>query len=119
MNLANALIETENFEESAQCILRCFELTPSKSSLIANAKNLVPSYVQHRLFELSAKIYSCIEKYSKLTINEAFNFAMCYFTIQDYRGAIIIFKKILQQDPTDKEAEMYLSKCYSMLSDKS
>ena len=118
MNLANALIETGNFEESAQCILRCFELTPSKSSLIANAKNLVSSYVQNRLFELSAKIYSCIEQHSELTVNEAFNFAMCCFTIQDYKSAIIIFKKILQQNPTDKEAEMYLSKCYSMLGEK-
>ena len=118
MNLANTLTETGNFEESAECILRCFELTPSKSSLIANAKNLIPLYVQNRLFELSAEIYSHLEQYSKLTINEAFNFAMCCFSIQDYKRAIIVFKQILHQNPTDKEAEMYLSKCYSLINEK-
>lgn len=78
MNLANALAETNDINESAQCILRCFELTYGKRELIINARNLIPKYLNHRLFKYVINIYDYIKQQETLTTNEVFNLAMCH-----------------------------------------
>jgi len=115
MNLANALVETNNINESAQCIIRCFELTGGKSNLITNARNLIPTFIQNRLFKFVADIYSYIRKQATLTPNEVFNYAMCCFETQNYETAIELFKIVLSNNPNDLEAKNNLARAYSML----
>ncbi|MCK5538580.1 MAG: tetratricopeptide repeat protein [Bacteroidales bacterium] len=112
MNLANALVETGDFNESAQCILRCFELTPTKNSVHQNAKKLLPTFVQNKLFSLSSDIYRKLREFSELTINEYFNAAMCNFEIHQFEEAIINFDLILEKNSKDKEAIVNISKSY-------
>lgn len=112
MNLSNALMETGDIKEAAQCIIKCFELTPKKISLHKNAKNLLPTFVQSQLFELSSDIYKKLNAHSSLTTNEYFNAAMCNYKIHRFEEAIINFNKVLKQNPKDETALTNISKSY-------
>jgi len=117
MNLANALVETGDISESAQCILRGFELTPEKLSLHTNAKNLLPKFIQNQLFEFASKIYTKLADYSNLTINESFNAAMCCYQVHDFKNAIKFFEVVLNNNQNDGETISNLSKSYFFIGD--
>jgi len=112
MNLANALVETGDISEASQCILKCFELTPQKKSLHTNSKNLLPTFVQSQLFEFSADIYKQLLKYSSLSINEHFNFAMCSFQAHRFEDAIKSFEIVLINNSKDGMALVNISKSH-------
>ncbi|MEI6488819.1 MAG: tetratricopeptide repeat protein [Bacteroidota bacterium] len=117
MNLANALAETNDIIESAQCIIRCFELTFAKKELIINARNLIPKYLNNRLFKNVIEIYNFIRKQEQLTENEIFNLAMCYYESRDFSKAIELFKIVLKKNPSDKETIINLSNAYGYCND--
>lgn len=109
LNLAGVLIDTENYSESAQCVIRCFELTPEKELLITKARTFISDYIKKGLLDLSLIIYSYLHKYTELTSNEIFNFAMCNYSTGKYDKAIELFKIAYKLLDGDKEIIINLS----------
>jgi len=117
MNLANVLVKTNDFSESADCLLRCYELSNGKSELIQNSRNLIPQFLNNRLFDKVADLYNSIRNQDELDQSEYFNFAMCYYEQHRFKEAIDLFRIVLKYNPNDFDTIVNISKAYSFLGD--
>lgn len=114
MQLALSLVNMRLYEEATQWILKALDISPTKETLLFNARNMAAVMMQHNYLKVSLLLEKLVQ-IDPTHLNTWINLALLYQTTNRFQEAISCYKKAEAIKPDDDEVLLFLAKLFAQI----